>query len=54
MISKILEELTLCKNVVDVLEIRFNNGELDLDDLQEGLTTINKYLDIIEKDVENM
>lgn len=53
-VSKILEDLTLCKDVVDVLEVRFRNGELDAEDLKEGLSKVNRYLDIIADDVENM
>lgn len=53
-VSKILEDLNLCKEVVDVLEVRFKNGELAEDDLRDGLAKVNKYLDIIERDVENI
>ena len=53
-VSKILDDLSLCKDVINVLEIRFKNGELEEDDLKEGLSKVNRYLDIIEKDVENM
>ena len=53
-VSKILEDLSLCKEVVDVLEVRFKNGELAEDDLRDGLAKVNRYLDIISNDVENM
>lgn len=53
-ISSILGGLNLCKEVVNVLEVRFANNELEKEDLEHNLKLLHAYLDILEKDVENM
>ena len=53
-ICKLLLELKECKQMVDILETRFKNGELEKEDLKYYLGILNQYLDILEKDVENI
>lgn len=53
-VSSLLVELNWCKEIVDVLETRFNNGELSEEDLKDHLKKLHAYLDILEKDIENI
>ena len=53
-INKLLTELSWCQDIVNVLEIRFNNGELSEEDLKDHLKKLHQYLDILEEDIENI
>jgi len=52
--SKIFKDVQLCASITDKLEKDVAQGIISTDEVLEVLKKVNRYLDIIEKDVENM